>query len=273
MKYIIVFILVLCLTSQIFASPKKNGNDYLTVKAMASHTELTPNSQLMLIFDFKIQKGWHIYWKNPGDTGLPTDIKIDTDDKFKTEGIIWAVPKMFPFKDMVIYGYDDSVRLIVPLNIPKDMKYGTYNVKAYVDFLVCKEECLPGKDTFNITFKVSDKSQLSSGITNINLSAYPINASNEQITTVILNDTLLTDIQINPLRDAQYYAEFYPEDQGYYIYSGIKATINENLVSLKLPLDKYREEDPKELKGILIFRNLDGHQASGSFYVKKQIMK
>ncbi len=271
MKYIIIPCLLLLMFIQLKSKDKEKAENLVKVVSMSSHSEIAPGSQLMLIFDFKIKKGWHIYWKNPGDTGLQTNIDLELNKEIKPEDMLWPVPKKFPFDDMMIYGYDDSVRFLIPVNIPEDIKKGEYSIKAIANYLVCKEECLPGADTSVISFKVSDRSKLNIGIDEIDLNKYPINSNNENVSAKIVNDTLYADIPINKLNDAKYYIEFFPEDQGYYIYSGIKSNLTSEYIDLIMPMNKYRESNPDILNGLLVFRNYSDHQISSSFYLKSKI--
>jgi len=273
MKYILILLVLFSQIIDLSAKEKKKGNDYVKITPMVSHTEIMPGTQLMLIFDFKLEKDWHIYWKNPGDTGLATEIKLEIDKEFVYEDMYWAVPEKFIFDDMLNYGYGDSVRFIIPINIPKDAKEGVYKINAISNYLVCKEECLSGKDTMLINFTISDKTLINPSISEINLNNYPINSNNDNGTSLIINDTLFTDLSLNTINSAIYYTEFYPEEQGYFIYTGITSKLLNDAVSIVLPLDKFRESDPKELRGLLVFRNYNDHKVSSSFYINTKINK
>lgn len=273
MKYILIFLILFSQIPDLSAKDKKKGSDYVKIAPLASHKEILAGSQLMLLFDFKMEKDWHIYWKNPGDTGLPTDIKLEIDKEFIVEDMYWAVPEKFAFDDMLNYGYEDSVRFIIPINIPKSSKSGNYRIKAIASYLVCKEECLSGRDTMTIEFTISDKLFINPNISEINLNNYPIKSNDDNGSSLIINDTLFTDISLNQINDALYYTEFYPEEQGYFIYSGITSKLLNDAVAVILPLDKFRETNPNELRGLLVFRNYMDHKVNSSFYINTKIKK
>ncbi len=109
--------------------------------------------------EFTIPDGWHIYWQNPGDSGIPTSLNWQTLPKgVKAGEILWPVPKRAEMGGLVNYGYEKKVILPVPLELgkgPADTVFqnneqfwaqgipaqGTITVKA--DWLVCKDTCIP----------------------------------------------------------------------------------------------------------------------------------
>jgi len=274
MKYILILLIFLSQFIDLSAKEKKKGSDYVKITPMVSHTEVIPGSQVMLIFDFKMEKDWHIYWKNPGDSGLPTEIKVEAEKPIDTLQLFWYPPEKFTFDDLVNYGYSDSVRLVYLLIVPKTTKEGTYKVKATVNYLACKEECLAGKETFELNFKVSGKTFLNTNLNELNMNNYYHDFFNRDVgNSVLIEDTLYTELSVYT-DNSKYYAEFFPLSQGYFVYSGIKIkTIDNDRFAIILPLDKFREEDPKELKGLVIFRNYSDHKLINSLYIDTKIKK
>ncbi len=124
---------------------------------------------------FKIETGWHIYAKNPGDVGLPTVVKWNVPEGTKIREPIWPAPKEFHADGLTSYGYENELtltsELIATENKDNEIKNNLYplNAKAEVEWLLCKDECIPGQVTLNKpmmlrfpTAKLSDN--LSQGI-------------------------------------------------------------------------------------------------------------
>ena len=63
----------------------------------------------------KIPKGWHIYWRNPGENGLPTSLEWILPKGIIAGAIQWPVPEKVELLELFTYGYHDEVLLIVPL--------------------------------------------------------------------------------------------------------------------------------------------------------------
>ena len=88
---------------------------------------------------------WHTYWKNPGDSGLPTRIQWVLPEGWKAGAIQWPYPHRLPIGPLMNYGYEDEVVLLVDLTPPADARPGKYPVKAKAEWLVCKDICIPEK--------------------------------------------------------------------------------------------------------------------------------
>ena len=60
---------------------------------------------------------WHTYWKNSGDSGLPTDLKWTLPPGVSAGAIAWPTPRKFPIGTLANYGYNGTVLLPVPLTV------------------------------------------------------------------------------------------------------------------------------------------------------------
>lgn len=267
----LVLILILLFAFNALSNNKKSGNDFTKVKLELSNKVVEPGSQILLIYTFIIDKDWHIYWRNPGDSGLPTKIEIE-DNNFTVEDYYWLPPIKFQWDEFTNYGYKDSTKIIVPISIPKNTQYGKYQLKSSVSWLVCKDECLPGKQNFTTTIEVGNNSVINSEINEIILNYYPFTLNNILTSAKINNDTLFFKIGYNSVNYGKVYTEFFPLEEGYYQYSGIKSELTtDNAIDIILPLDNLREKDPDEISGLLVIRNYDNHSPIFSFYVKSKI--
>src|SRR6185369_17626506 len=69
-----------------------------------------------------IKPGWHVYWINPGDAGLPTRVKFSLPDGFKAGELKYPLPVRFEQGGVIGYGYHDEVMLIAEITPPADLK-------------------------------------------------------------------------------------------------------------------------------------------------------
>lgn len=97
------------------------------------------------------QPHWHTYWKNPGDSGLPTTLQWELPAGVKAGEIEWPTPQRLPIGPLVNYGYEGKLLLPVKLTLPADFKADTLAVKLRADWLVCKEVCIPESGEFALT--------------------------------------------------------------------------------------------------------------------------
>ncbi len=92
----------------------------------------------------KMDAGWHTYWKNPGDAGMPTRIAWTLPPGWSAGDIDWPAPERIPVGQLASYGYANEVVLPVMLFAPRGWAGSpTAHVEAKAEWLVCKESCLP----------------------------------------------------------------------------------------------------------------------------------
>jgi thiol:disulfide interchange protein DsbD len=99
----------------------------------------------------KHKPGWHTYWRNPGDSGLPITLDWKLPAAFKAGEIEWPVAKAFPIGPMTNYGYDGEVLLPVPLTITSAPSGANVQLKLHAEWLVCEEICIPEDGDFSIS--------------------------------------------------------------------------------------------------------------------------
>jgi DsbC/DsbD-like thiol-disulfide interchange protein len=105
---------------------------------------------------FDLDKGWHTYWVNPGDSGEAPKIQWDLPKGFRAGEIRWPVPARLITGTIVDYGYEGRVLLAVPVQVPADYKGGApVALAADVRYLVCRDVCIPAKAHPTLTISAS----------------------------------------------------------------------------------------------------------------------
>ncbi len=95
-------------------------------------------------------KDWHTYWKNPGDSGLPTQLEWQLPAGVTAGDIQWPAPKKFPIGHLANYGFEGTVLLPVPLTLGANYAGGPLDVKLQASWLVCRKECIPEEGSFSL---------------------------------------------------------------------------------------------------------------------------
>lgn len=110
------------------------------------------------------QPEWHTYWKNSGDSGLPTVLEWTLPAGVLAGDIAWPLPKKLALGKLINYGYDGTVLLPVPLTISPDFKPSLLNsdltVKLKASWLVCRLECIPQEGEFALRIPVRGSTAL-----------------------------------------------------------------------------------------------------------------
>jgi thiol:disulfide interchange protein DsbD len=107
-------------------------------------------------FYFKLEPGWHIYWKNAGDAGEPPHIQWTLPEGIAAGAIQFPVPSRLPLGPLMDFGYENEVLFPLTLNVAKTAKPGPATLHAKVDWLVCRATCIPGKAELEVSRDVYD---------------------------------------------------------------------------------------------------------------------
>ena len=131
-------------------------NTLVRAELVAETTSLAPASTLWVDLHLAIKPGWHVYWRNPGDSGLPTTIDWELPSGFSAGAISWQVPERFVQGGIGNYGYAGSSDLLVPITIPKDVGIGgTAVLSAEASWLVCADICIPGGAKLSLNLPIA----------------------------------------------------------------------------------------------------------------------
>ena len=110
------------------------------------------------------QPEWHTYWKNAGDSGLPTTLEWTLPAGVMAGDIAWPVPKKIRVGNLANYGFEGTVLLPVPLTITPDFKPSLLNsdieIKLKASWLVCRQECIPEDGEFVLRLPVRSSTAL-----------------------------------------------------------------------------------------------------------------
>jgi DsbC/DsbD-like thiol-disulfide interchange protein len=121
------------------------------VSLIAENHTLQPGQTAWLGVLFDIEKGWHIYWVNPGDSGERPKIQWQLPAGFQAKEIRWPTPVRLVTGTVIDYGYEGRVLFPVPMQVPADYKSGPATFSADIRYLICRELCIPAKAQASLT--------------------------------------------------------------------------------------------------------------------------
>jgi len=128
---------------------------HLHVQLMTGESGVVAPGQVVAGLYFKLESGWHVYWKNPGDAGQPPKINWTLPNGVTAGPLQFPAPKRLPLGPLMDFGYEDEVLFPLTMNVDSTFKQGsTIHLAAKVNWLVCRETCIPGKANLELGIPV-----------------------------------------------------------------------------------------------------------------------
>ncbi|HZP12800.1 MAG TPA: protein-disulfide reductase DsbD domain-containing protein, partial [Nevskiaceae bacterium] len=145
---------VACATSIPIARADAVHTEHVDAELVAERAALVPGAQNWIALRLQIEPGWHTYWRNPGDSGIPTTLRWDLPEGFTAGDIVWPYPERHPLADVMNYGYAGDVLHLVPITVPADAR-DRVELKAEAKWLVCSDVCIPGKADVKLSLPIA----------------------------------------------------------------------------------------------------------------------
>jgi thiol:disulfide interchange protein DsbD len=269
----------ICLLNFLFTNP-------LPAQSTSNaHAEIVRNnfmagkdSSIQLGLLIHLEEGWHIYWKNSGDSGIPTTADWTVQQNIELIQRQWPIPKAFEFDGLVSYGYENKVLFIVELKIPPPTSETDINFSVKLESLICKDVCIPF-DTL-ITYQI-DLSENYTAVPDIadlfskTVKYTPIKIDHAGLKAKINSEKVYLQIDKSLhgyLQDESIY--FLSYENGLFLNSLKQQTnITNGSVELIIEQDQFRTKEPEELYGLLIPNFAGNHIKSPKAYeIKIPIM-
>lgn len=263
MKIFRVFILSLFLISSArFLSAEIIQQAHTEVELAADSVSVSPGGTFRAGVLFKIEPGWHIYWTNPGDSGLAPEIKWQLPEGWKAGTTRWPYPKKIIQGPLTSYGYEGQVLLMSSFEAAARTEDEAL-IKAEVHWLACKVDCIPGKAELSLNLKTGEAVLDSSRArlfaeTQSNFPVY----TQRKIESYISGEKLRVRI---PAAADDGFSEiyFFPQHPDLILHAAPQViSIMPGIYELEVPLSANYPKDLKNLRGVLFSE--DGWRGRGS---------
>lgn len=127
---------------------------HVRVSLVGAHGAARPDTPLTLGVRFELEEHWHVYWQNPGDSGEAPRLRWTLPEGWRAGEVQWPAPLRIPTGPLINYGYEGDVLLPVEL-LPPAGAQGAAPIAVKITWLVCREDCIPGKAVFEFELPVS----------------------------------------------------------------------------------------------------------------------
>ncbi len=237
----------------------KASDSLVSVKLHSQVINYVAGEQFYIAVELTPKDDWHTYWRNAGDAGLPTVVIFDLPKGVEISDTLWQIPKKFFFEGMANYGFSKTHYIFYKAKVPKNYNEPTLEINAVVSWLVCKDVCLPGKDTSVITLNRGDKLLRNNAFDKF-FNNLPIVSNRIFNSKLIDNKILINSNEINSLL-AEYNINnsnnnniaFIPYEDGFIDNGSEQKNVHfDGNEYLEINLARFRTADPEKLKGIII---------------------
>ena len=154
MRFLLGGLLALVFGGVAAAMPVNAG--HLVADLVPAAQGIAPGQSIHIALRQKIQKGWHTYWRNAGDSGEATRATWTLPTGWSVSDFTWPTPHRLPVGPLVNYGYEGEVLLPMTLSAPAAARPGeTVTLTAKAQFLVCADVCVPEDATLTLNLPVT----------------------------------------------------------------------------------------------------------------------
>lgn len=133
----------------------KDGTALVRSHLLAEHDAIVAGGEIRVAARFKIEPGWHIYWRNSGDSGMPPVFRVASPAGVSIVRVDWPVPEVFRTPDETTFGYAGETAIVLTLKAPAEVPAGSrLDLRIEAEWLVCKGSCLMGSRTMGLRLPV-----------------------------------------------------------------------------------------------------------------------
>jgi thiol:disulfide interchange protein DsbD len=240
-------------------------------EAVAKTTSLRPGVETTIGVRLVLAERWHVYWKNPGESGVATSVEWTLPKGFEASPMVWPAPHRVESDGIVGYVYEGEVLFPFTLKVPADAKPGDVVLSARVQWLVCREVCEPGDVRVELKLPVKDAAPVDDPARTAQFAAaaaslpraLPAGAATIESTAERVTLTVAAaDVPTESVRSV----EFFPEEQ-LVLDDASTATLEstkKTQLRVRLTPAPRRDGPVARLKGVLVAKT---PQRSFAFYV------
>lgn len=222
-------------------------------KAIADIYYFKDSISIKVMLKIDLEKDWHLYWLNSGDSGIPTEISWELPNGFDITKTYWPVPKAFETDGLVSYGYENSTIIIfdiVSTNI-SNMFDKVFTLE--LNSLICKEVCIPF-DTV-ISFKLSEIKKVDD-LSKLILShklKFPENSNDLHLKAFMNTEKVILEFSAPDIKSNIKEISVFPFENG--VFKNVMKNsfiFNSDKYSIDLFFDQFKTHVPDKLEGLLL---------------------
>ncbi len=151
-----LFIGIFALFAPAYGAPLTRANtEYVESALYADRAGFAPGETTWFALRQDVRDGWHVFWINPGDAGLPLDLNWSLPDGFIVGDILHPAPDYIPVGALASYAHEGAPVFLVPVTAPANAVIGdTIDVAINASWQACEDICVPEETLYEFSLPV-----------------------------------------------------------------------------------------------------------------------
>lgn len=252
---------ILLLCAALALSPPAHAADASVVTTPQVRAELLahapegvgPGRPLQLGLLLEHQPQWHTYWKNPGDSGLPTTLTWRLPGGWEAGEIQWPTPRKLPVGPLMNYGYDGRILLPVAVDVSTAPPGTSVRIALDAEWLACKEVCIPESGHFVLDLPAKAATAAHGALFAAARAAQPRSLPQAQATARIDDDALVLEVRGLPEAWQARAVDLLPETAGIVLNAApVQASWTGAQWTARVAIDPQRSDSPPSMSLVLV---------------------
>lgn len=151
----LLFLLLPFFSFQLFAQTQ--FKQHTEVELISETKSAQPGQSVWVGLRFNIDDDWHIYWRNPGDSGIPPTFSWTTPKGVTVGDIQWTFPEKVDYPPLTSFVYSNTVLLMSEVKVPENYSGQNLTLQLHAEWLICQDICMPGDGDFELTLPVANE--------------------------------------------------------------------------------------------------------------------
>ncbi len=243
-------------SAQTLDGKPSGGKQIVRVELITDATDFS--EPFTVAIRFQIEPQWYVYWINPGDAGLPIEVQWELPNGWSAGKLLHPVPEKMVHGELVAYGYKREVILLSTISPAAGASKNSQQPKlrAKLDWLVCKESCIRGTATVELTKKTGEGLKRVSEVLKETLARLPVPIDRSGIAierAELANAPAGTKVVHILLRgaQAQQVSDFFPETLENAMIDYKSISVNNGVITLMVTPNN-ESETIRELRGLVL---------------------
>ncbi len=239
-----------------------HAQNYAKATVVMESYKVNYDNNIKLGLLVNLERDWHLYWKNSGDSGIPTSIQLSLPNGFSSYKVFFPIPKSFEFDGLVSYGYENQVMFTIEVDLPERTELKDHVVGIKLKSLICKDICIPFDTVIQFTIDLSKDYVAPVSVSNLfnqNENYLPAKSNNLKASAILNKDKVSLRLSgLSPDDRAVKSIYFFPYENGYFL-NATQQKINwaDDYVELLLEPEPFRTKVPEDINGIIVFENTE----------------